>query len=204
MAHSAVFRIDKAPLEGSLPFLLFTLAIAFSLLKFSLRRSNSTATTATSTKDDIQGDSDASGDNDDKTKKNLEDSVVGEHRQQTFLDQILLRFYQVVSATYLLDLAVIGYRVSQAQQMDSPHLSSASAKLAAWIAFTLNRMFLAADTNIPRSRTSYLLHHLLAWTALVGALVSVSPHIAHGCRTLLSGDLFQSNITLSRRILLPS
>ncbi|KAF9549806.1 ATP-binding cassette sub- B member 6, mitochondrial [Mortierella hygrophila] len=199
MAHSAAFHIDKAPLEGSLPFLLFTIAIVFSLLK-----SSSTATTAINTKDDIQGNSDYSDDNDDKTKKNLEDSVVGEHRQQTFMDQILLRFYQVVSATYLLDLAVIGYRISQAQQMDSSALSSAFAKLAAWIAFTLNWMFLAADINMPRSRTSHLLHHLLAWTAFVGALVSVSPHVAHGCQTLLSGELFQSNITLSRRILLPS
>ena len=86
----------------------------------------------------------------------------------------------MVSATYLLDQAVIGYRLSQAQQMDSPTLSSASTKLAAWIAFTLNWIFLAVDTKMPRSRTSHLLHHLLAWTALVGAIVLVSPHIAHG------------------------
>lgn len=88
--------------------------------------------------------------------------------------------------------------------MDSPTLSSVSAKLAAWIAFTLTWMFLAVDTKVPRSRTSHVLHHLLAWTALVGALVSVSPYIAHGSQTLLSGDLFQSNIMLSRRMLLPS
>lgn len=167
MAPSAVFHIDKAPLEGSLPFLLFTLAIAFSLPKYasffphppqvlcrtsqikqprthrlttcpvncrsSFRRSNSTATTATSTKVDLQGDS---SDNDDKTKKSIEDSVIREHRQQTFLDHVLRRFYQVLSVTYLLDVTVIGYRLSQAQQMDSPMLSLASAKLTAWIAFT--------------------------------------------------------------------
>ncbi|KAH7047857.1 hypothetical protein BKA57DRAFT_463507 [Linnemannia elongata] len=201
MAPSAVFHIDKAPLEGSLPFLLFTLAIAFSLPKSSFRRSNSTATTATSTKVDLQGDS---SDNDDKTKKSIEDSVICEHRQQTFLDHDLRRFYQVLSVTYLLDATIIGYRLSQAQQMDSPMLSLASAKLTAWIAFTLNWMFLAVDTKMSRSRTSYLFHHLLAWTALVGALVSVSPYIVHGSQTLLSGDFFRSNIALSRRILLPS
>ncbi|KAF9322754.1 ATP-binding cassette sub- B member 6, mitochondrial [Linnemannia elongata] len=201
MAPSADFHIDKAPLEGSLPFLLFTLAIAFSLPKSSFRRSNSTATAATSTKVDLQGDS---SDNDDKAKKSIEDSVIREHRQQTFLDHVLRRFYQVLSATYLLDVTVIGYRLSQAQQMDSPMLSLASAKLAAWIAFTLNWMFLAVNTKMSRSRTSYLFHHLLAWTALVGALVSVSPYIVHGSQTLLSGDFFRSNIALSRRILLPS
>ncbi|KAF8946121.1 ATP-binding cassette sub- B member 6, mitochondrial [Haplosporangium gracile] len=207
MASSAVFHIDKAPLEGSLPFLLFTLAVAFYLPKSSFRRADTTSTTATSIKGDLRDnsdDNDDNDDNDDKNKKNLQDSVVGELRHPTFVDQALLRFYQVVSATYLLDLTVIGYRLIQAHQRDSATLSLASAKLAAWSAFTLNWIFLTLDTKMPRSRTSHLLHHLLAWTALVGALVSVSPHIAYGSRTLLSGDLFRTDIRLSCRMLLPS
>ncbi|KAF9148721.1 ATP-binding cassette sub- B member 6, mitochondrial [Linnemannia schmuckeri] len=212
MAPSAVFHIDKAPLEGSLPFLLFILAILrFSQLtsrlvyrRSSFHRADTTSTTATSTKGDLQDNSDDSDGNDDKKKKSLDDTVAGELRYSTFVDQVPLRFYQMVSATYLLDLAVIGYCLSQAHQRDSANLSVAFAKLAAWVAFTLNWMSLALDTKIPRSRTSHLRHHLLAWTALVGALVSVSPHIAHGSRTLLSDDLFRSNIRLNRRMLLPS
>ncbi|KAG0294405.1 ATP-binding cassette sub- B member 6, mitochondrial [Linnemannia gamsii] len=203
MAPFAVFHIDKAPQEGNLPFLLFTLAIAFSLIRSSFRRSNTTTTSipGTSVKGDSQGENDGSAD---KKTTSLEYSVVGEHRKPMFLDQVLLRFYQAVSVTYLLDLTVIGYRLSLVQQSDSSTLSLASAKLAAWMAFTLSWISLTLDTKMSRSRRSHLIHRVLAWTALVDALVSVSPHIARGGRNLFSGDLFRSNITLSHRMFLPS
>ncbi|KAG0298953.1 ATP-binding cassette sub- B member 6, mitochondrial [Linnemannia gamsii] len=48
------------------------------------------------------------------------------------------------------------------------------------------------------------MHHLLGWTSLAGALVSVYPYIANGGRTLLSGDFFGPNVKPSRRMLILS
>ncbi|KAG0259258.1 ATP-binding cassette sub- B member 6, mitochondrial [Linnemannia exigua] len=183
MTPLAVFHIDKAPSEGNLPFLLFALAVAISLFKRPK---------------DMQ-------DRDDNLK-DLKDRVGSGQgqRQPTFLDQILLRSYQLVSATYCFDLVVIGYRLSQAQHSDSSTMSVASAKFAAWIAFTLNWIFLILDNKVPNTHRSHAIHHLLGWTALVGAFLSISPYLVHGARTLSSGDPFGPNVRLDRRILLPS
>src|SRR6185437_13760060 len=71
------------------------------------------------------------------TMNNPDDSVAAasDHRQSALLDRILLHLYQAVSATYLLDLAVVCYRLIQGQppQSSSDTLSMASAKVAAWI-----------------------------------------------------------------------
>ncbi|KAK3846017.1 MAG: P-loop containing nucleoside triphosphate hydrolase protein [Linnemannia gamsii] len=83
-------------------------------------------------------------------------------------------------------------------------MSTASAKFAAWIAFTLNWIFLTLDTKVPNTRRSHVIHHLLGWTALVGAFLSIAPYLVHGSRTLSSGDLFGPNVRLDHRILLPS
>ncbi|KAF9127026.1 ATP-binding cassette sub- B member 6, mitochondrial [Mortierella sp. 14UC] len=187
MALLALFHIDKAPSEGRLPFLLFALAIAVSLSKqSSIRRSK-----------DIPQDKD-------NDNMNLKDSVSNGQRQPIFLDQLLLRLYQLVSATYLLDLAVIGYRLSQAQGGDSSGLSIASAKVAAWIAFTLNWISLTLETKVPRTRRSLIIQHLLGWTAFVATFVTIVPFLVQGSRTLSSGDLFGPEVKLDRRIFLPS
>ncbi|KAF9084825.1 ATP-binding cassette sub- B member 6, mitochondrial [Mortierella sp. GBA35] len=139
---------------------------------------------------------------------NPDDSVAAasDHRQSALLDRILLHLYQAVSATYLLDLAVVCYRLIQGQppQSSSDTLSMASAKVAAWIAFTLNWSFLALDTKTPRSRGSHLIYHTLGWAALVGAFISAFPYFAHSSQILSSGTFIGSKLKLDRQGFLPS
>ncbi|KAF9903565.1 ATP-binding cassette sub- B member 6, mitochondrial [Linnemannia zychae] len=135
---------------------------------------------------------------------NSKNSFSNGQRQPTFLDQLLFRLYQLVSITYLLDLAVVGYRLGQVKDSDPSSVSFASDKIAAGIAFTLNWIPLARYSKVPSTRKSLAMQHLLGWTAFVAVLVSSMPFITQGSQALSSSDFFGPKVKLNGRILLPS
>ncbi|KAF9933543.1 ATP-binding cassette sub- B member 6, mitochondrial [Linnemannia zychae] len=137
-------------------------------------------------------------------KKSLGDNGSSLPNQSTYLDGLLLRFYQLISATYIVDLIIVGYRLSQTYNDDPTISSQAMAKIAAWIAFLVNWTILASETKVTKPRWLFFIHHFIGWIALVGSLFSIFPYLVQGSRTLASGELFGPKTRLSFRILFPS
>ncbi|KAG0306996.1 ATP-binding cassette sub- B member 6, mitochondrial [Dissophora globulifera] len=110
--------------------------------------------------------------------------------EPAFVDVVLVRLHQAVTATFLLDLGLIIYQV----YLSHAYLfkSSAMSKIFAWIAFTLNWGILQSDACNGGTRSRWV-SHILGWIALVGYSFLTTPLFVYAWKLISSGVLLENN-----------
>ncbi|KAF9999518.1 Homocysteine S-methyltransferase 1 [Entomortierella chlamydospora] len=125
-----------------------------------------------------------------KNKENSKMSGDLESQELRPIYHVLVRLYQAMAATYLLDLGLIGYVVYTTGTPTS--LPLLAAKVLAWIAFTSNWICLRSGESTVGQK--YLLAaHAFGWVAFIGSSFLARSIFAYGWNLIASGALFEND-----------
>ncbi|KAF9109819.1 ATP-binding cassette sub- B member 6, mitochondrial [Mortierella sp. AM989] len=125
--------------------------------------------------------------------KDKENVIIGsslEDQNPQLVDQAIVRLYQAMTVTYLLDLGLITYKVYLSDIFVSAPL--VAAKVIAWIAFTSIWVYLGP--NISTSDLNFrVAGPVFGWIAFIGTSYLARSFFAYGWILIASGVFFEKD-----------
>ncbi|KAF9983920.1 ATP-binding cassette sub- B member 6, mitochondrial [Modicella reniformis] len=189
---------DSAALELGLATTLFLFAGTIALLRHGPRQISSMMETALGLKDRVKDD-----DNQTNEKKQQQDLI--------WTDTALLRLHQALTATFLLDLGLIGcshfhifnkallaFTTTAAITTTTTATTTLLyAKMIGWIASTCNWACFRSEVQRKRSTRHDWIHHSFGWMALVGYTVLATPFFVFVWNLIVSEAVVSKDIEVS-------